>query len=369
MVPRPRKAGSKDLPPNLYRKTDKRNGKTYYTYRDPLTGRMFGLGQDKEAAIREAIEANFAEVLKPSLATRVSQPEPKKEKVRTFSEWIVEYRTVRSERNFSIHSQNNFRGRIKRLEDEFGPKDIKAIKTMDVASFLNTFTKEGKAHMSKALRSLLRDVFAEAIAVGWCDTNPVDATKAARVKVKRERLSLELWKAIYEVTDKPWLKRAMELALVTGQRRDDIGSMLFKDEQDGFLHVIQSKTGSRLRISTTLRLDAIDLDLATVIKRCRDRILSKHLVHHVKAHVTTKPGSPVGIDSLTRAFADARNKAAEQMGIALGDNPPTFHEMRSLAARLHSAEGRDAQKLLGHKSAAMTEVYKDGRGTGWIDVA
>lgn len=369
MVPRPRKAGSKDLPPNLYRKTDKRNGKTYYTYRDPLTGRMFGLGQDKEAAIREAIEANFAEVLKPTLSTRIAQPEPKKEKAQTFSEWVTEYRVIYAEKNLSIHSQRNFRSRIQRLEDQFGSMDIKAIRTMDVASFLSALTKEGKAHMSKALRSILRDVFAEAIAVGWCDVNPVDATKAARTKVKRERLSLELWKAIYEITDRSWLKRAMELALVTGQRRDDIRSMLFKDEQDGFLHVIQSKTGSRLRLSTSLRLDAIDLDLATVIKRCRDRTLSKHLVHHSKKYSTAKPGEPIGLDTLTRAFSDARNKAAAQMGITLGENPPTFHEMRSLAARLHSAEGRDAQKLLGHKSAAMTEVYKDGRGTGWIDVA
>jgi hypothetical protein len=88
MVPRPRKTGSKDLPPNLYRKTDKRNGKTYYTYRDPVSGRMFGLGQDKEAAIIEAVAANHAEVLKPTLRARLAEPQPDKGK--TFSEWLVE---------------------------------------------------------------------------------------------------------------------------------------------------------------------------------------------------------------------------------------------------------------------------------------
>lgn len=35
MSPRPRKAGSLDLPVNLYAKDDKRSGKTYYQYRDP----------------------------------------------------------------------------------------------------------------------------------------------------------------------------------------------------------------------------------------------------------------------------------------------------------------------------------------------
>ena len=367
MVPRPRKTGSKDLPPNLYRKTDKRNGKTYYTYRDPVTGRMFGLGQDKEAAILEAVSANHAEILKPTLQARIAQPTP--EKGRTFSEWMIEYNVIYAEKGLGVHSTRNFKSRSGRIEQALGDKELRSIRTMDVATFLATFTKEGKADMSKALRSMLRDIFAEAIAAGWCDLNPVDATKAPRSRVKRARLSLELWKAIYEATDRPWMKRALELALLTGQRRDDIRSMLFKDEHDGFLHVIQSKTGMRLRLATSLRLDAIDLDLGTVIKRCRDRVLSQHLVHHVKTMAKVKAGAPIKLGTLTMLFAEARDKAAAALGIDLGESPPSFHEMRSLAARLHAAEGRDAQKLLGHRSASMTDLYKDGRGTDWIDVA
>ena len=75
MAPRPRTAGSKDLPPNLYRKTDKRNGVTYYTYRDPMTGRSFGLGTDKAAAIREAHAAN-AHFSPASLAQRMQAGQP-----------------------------------------------------------------------------------------------------------------------------------------------------------------------------------------------------------------------------------------------------------------------------------------------------
>jgi integrase len=367
MVPRPRKTGSKDLPPNLYRKTDKRNGKTYYTYRDPVSGRMFGLGQDKEAAIIEAVAANHAEVLKPTLRARLAEPQPDKGK--TFSEWLVEYHGVYAAKGLGIHSMNLYKSRIKAIEVALGNKYLREIRTMDVATFLTTYTKAGKAPMSRALRSMLRDVFVEAIAAGWCDHNPVDATKAARSKVKRSRLSLELWKAAYEATDRPWLKRAMELALITGQRRDDIRSMLFKDVEDGFLYVIQSKTGMRLRLSTSLRLEAIDLDLATVIKRCRDKVLSKHFIHHSKTVAVAKAGSPVKLDTLTLQFAKARDEGAAALGIDLGDHPPSFHEMRSLAARLHAAEGRDAQKLLGHRTAAMTEMYKDSRGTDWIDVA
>lgn len=369
MVPRPRKAGSKDLPPNLYKKTDKRNGKTYYTYRDPVTGRMFGLGQDKEAAIREALEANFAEVLKPSLASRIAQPEVKKEAAKTFSNWMVEYRAICAEKGLGANSTRNLKSALNRLEDVFGPLVMQDIRTIDVASYLTSLIKEGKANTSKSMRGYLRDIFAESIAAGWRDTNPVDATKTARPKVKRERLSLELWKAAYEETDKPWLKRAMELALITGQRREDIASMLFKDEQDGFLYVIQGKTKAKLRLNTSMRLEAINLDLGTVIKRCRDRVLSQYLVHHSRSFGKVNAGNSIMLNTLSSAFASARDRAVEKLGITFTGTPPTFHEMRSLAARLHDAEGRDPQKLLGHRSPAMTELYKDSRGSEWIEVA
>ncbi|PUA41452.1 integrase [Pseudomonas protegens] len=367
MAPRPRKTGSKDLPPNLYRKTDARNGITYYTYRDPITGRMFGLGKDKEAAIREAIAANHADAIKPLLTDRLNattQPAG-----RLFSDWLVEYRQIYADRKLSASSNRNVNMRINRLDTVFGKKGIKEITTMDVADYLTAMTKEGKAQMARAMRSLLRDIFVEAQARGWANTNPVQVTKAARVTIQRERLTLDLWKAIYAEAQKPWLRRAMELAVLTGQRRDDIAAMLFKDVHDGFLHVIQSKTGARLRINTALRLNSLGLDLATVIKQCRDHVLSQHLVHHSQASGRAKTGQPLVLDTLSSAFAEARDNAAAKLGITFERKPPSFHEQRSLAARLHEIEGRDPQKLLGHRSAAMTDLYRDSRGAEWIDVA
>jgi enterobacteria phage integrase len=369
MAPRPRKEGSKDLPPNLYRKTDARNGVTYYTYRDPISGRMFGLGKDKDAALREALAANQAEHLKTSLNERIAAPAAKATPARPFSRWITEYATIYQERDLADESVRNALMRLKRLDAEFGHHDIRDISTMDVAQYLGGMAKEGKSQMARAMRSLLRDVFSEAIAAGWTDKNPVEVTKAARVKIKRERLTLEMWRLIYAEAKSPWLQRAMELAVLTGQRREDIASMLFKDDRDGHLHVIQSKTGARLRISTALRLEALDLDLAAVIKQCRVGVLSKHLVHHHRTISRAKAGQPIMLDTLSKAFADARDAAAKRHGLSLGERPPSFHEMRSLAARLHAEEGRDPQRLLGHRSAKMTDLYRDSRGAEWIDVA
>ncbi|HHQ6614567.1 TPA: tyrosine-type recombinase/integrase [Serratia fonticola] len=65
-------------------------------------------------------------------------------------------------------------------------------------------------------------------------------------------------------------------------------------------------------------------------------------------------------DALTKAFVKARNATT----LELGDNPPTFHEIRSLASQLFSTEKGEefAQRLLGHKSAVMTKKYLDPRG-------
>lgn len=367
MAPRPRKLGAKDLPPNLYRKTDIRNGVTYYTYRDPLSGRMFGLGKDKEVAILEAVAANMTMMAPATLGERIAAPAATP--ARPFSKWITEYTAIYRERGLADESVRNALMRLKRLDAEFGQQDIRDISTMNVAKYLGDMAKGGKTQMARAMRSLLRDVFMEAIAAGWTDKNPVELTKAARVTIKRARLTLEMWRLIYAEAKQPWCQRAMELAVLTGQRREDIAAMLFKDEHDGHLHVIQDKTKVRLRISTALRLDVLDLELAAVIKRCRTKVLSKHLIYHHRNIGRAKAGTPIVLDTLSNAFAEARDAAAMKHGLDLGENPPSFHEMRSLAARLHAAEGRDPQRLLGHRSTKMTDLYRDSRGAEWIDVA
>jgi integrase len=364
MAPRPRKTGSKDLPPNLYRKKDRRNGVTYYSYRNPSTGKVYGLGTDKEAAIAQAVAGNHSMFAKPALAERMERPAK-----RAFGKWLAEYGRIIEEREIEDNTKRNLRMRIKRLDAEFGKHDINAVTTIMIADYLGAMVKAGKSQMSRAMRSLLRDVFMEAIAAGWAEANPVEVTKAARIKVKRERLTLDMWRAIHARAGTAWLKRAMELALITGQRRDDIASMLFKDEQDGYLHVIQHKTKQRLRLSTSIGLQCIGLDLASVIKLCRDNVVSKHLVHHARTISKAKAGSPIMLDTISKKFAEARDAAVSAGEIVVSGSPPTFHEMRSLAARLHAAEGRNAQALLGHKSAKMTDLYKDSRGAEWIDVA
>ncbi|WP_276508254.1 tyrosine-type recombinase/integrase [Yersinia kristensenii] len=48
--------------------------------------------------------------------------------------------------------------------------------------------------------------------------------------------------------------------------------------------------------------------------------------------------------------------------------PPSFHEIRSLAARLYKAQNMNAKDILGHKSQSQTDRYIDTRGKEWTIV-
>lgn len=67
----------------------------------------------------------------------------------------------------------------------------------------------------------------------------------------------------------------------------------------------------------------------------------------------------INLDSLTKGFVKARNFSGREFT----DNPPSFHEIRSLAGRMYEVEfGKEfVQRLFGHKSEKMTAKYLDSR--------
>lgn len=137
----------------------------------------------------------------------------------------------------------------------------------------------------------------------------------------------------------------------------------------GYLFIVQSKAkdkskASKIRIPLTLELDALNLTLAECISECRDMVVSRYMLHHIRHAGLTKPGDKLSDKGIESRFKEARTAAG-----VTGAHPPTFHEIRSLSARLYKAQGVDAQALLGHKSAAMADLYQDVRGSEWITVA
>lgn len=141
--------------------------------------------------------------------------------------------------------------------------------------------------------------------------------------------------------------------------------MLFSDVRNNRVFITQRKTSHKLAIPLNLELKALGLLLEAVIDLCRRDNPSDYMIYSAVRRGGRKPG-PVTPVALTQAFAEAR----ELSGIKFGENPPTFHEIRSLASRLFEAEnGEDfAQKLLGHKNLSMTKKYLDSRGQEYMMV-
>lgn len=239
MAPRPRDGRNNGMPLNVYRNHNS------YVWRHPVTGQKYGLGSNRQEAFAQAHEANIAVLNlleKPRLVHRIAgQPE-------TLAEWIESYKGVIDKRfndeKIAKSTRDNTKQRCDVITSKIGTVILKEVSTRTIADFLKTYEHEGKRRMGQAMRSLLLDVFREAIAAGWCDRNPVEVTRAERVATKRERLSLDQFMAIYERAreDSPeWMVFCLELAILTDQRRGDLAKMKYRDIKDGCLNVVQQK--------------------------------------------------------------------------------------------------------------------------------
>ena len=366
--------------PNLYCKFDRRTSKVYWQYRHPITGKFIGFGTDGDTAREAAMAANAMITEQQSkqinflIDMTVKNATNKDAGIRV-SDWVEKYLALQSERvEHGEIKKSTFRVKkicVLVLSKKLPNVRLKNVDTKSLAAIMDEYKAEGKTRTAQMLRSHWSDLFKEAQHSGEVEPgfNPAMATRMPRSKVTRARLSLLEWKEVYKAAGslQPYFQNAMLLALITGQRRGDICNMKFSDVWDGYLHITQQKTGSRLALPLTLFLPDINMSLGDVIKRCRDQVLSKYLLHHNRGQGSAAAGDRIEDKSLSRSFKEARDLAGIKFD--KDSTPPSFHEQRSLAERLYSAHGIDTQTLLGHKSASMTEKYHDDRGADWITLA
>ncbi|ERB08778.1 site-specific integrase [Escherichia coli] len=374
MAARPRK--NNVSVPNLYPLYSRKVNKVYWRYKHPVTGKFHSLGTNEAEAIAIATEANtrLAEQRTRQILAISDRIATSKGKAITTSTWLDRYQAIQDDRlksgDIKLNTYKQKAKPVSLLRERAGLKLISAVDVRDIAQLLDEYIAVGQPRMAQVVRSVLIDVFKEAQHYGEVPPgyNPALATKQPRRKITRQRLSLEEWQKIFEIADAShrYMGNAMLLALVTGQRLGDISRMKFSDIWDDHLHVVQEKTGSKIAIPLSLRLNAINWSLRNVVARCRDYAVSPYLVHFFRTTSQAERGAQVKANTLTMNFSKARDLA----GIDWGDgSPATFHEQRSLSERLYKEQGIDTRKLLGHKTQQQTDRYHDDRGKDWSKIA
>ncbi|HAX3198671.1 TPA: tyrosine-type recombinase/integrase [Escherichia albertii] len=373
MAARPRK--NNVSVPNLYPLYSRKVNKVYWRYKHPVTGKFHALGTNEDEAIAIATEANtrLAEQRTRQILAISDRIATSKGKAITTSTWLDRYQAIQDDRlksgDIRLNTYKQKAKPVSLLRERAGMKLISAVDVRDIAQLLEEYISAGHPRMAQVVRSVLIDVFKEAQHYGEVPPgyNPALATKQPRRKITRQRLSLEEWQKIFDIADAAhrYMGNAMLLALVTGQRLGDISKMKFSDIWEDHLHVIQEKTGSKIAIPLSLRLNAINWSLRDVVARCRDYAVSPYLVHFFRSTSQAERGTQVKANTLTMNFSKARDLAEIDWGTG---TPATFHEQRSLSERLYKVQGIDTQKLLGHKSPNQTARYHDDRGKDWINI-
>lgn len=374
MAARPRK--NNVSVPNLYPLYSRKVNKVYWRYKHPVTGKFHSLGTNEAEAIAIATEANtrLAEQRTRQILAISDRIATSKGKAITTSSWLERYQAIQDDRlksgDIKLNTYKQKAKPVSLLRERAVMKLISSVDVRDIAQLLDEYITAGQPRMAQVVRSVLIDVFKEAQHYGEVPPgyNPALATKQPRRKITRQRLSLEEWQKIFDIADSShrYMGNAMLLALVTGQRLGDISRMKFSDIWDDHLHIIQEKTGSKIAIPLSLRLNAINWSLRDVVARCRDYAISPYLVHFFRSTSQAERGAQVKSNTLTMNFSKARDLA----GIDWGEGTPaTFHEQRSLSERLYKEQGLDTQKLLGHKTQQQTDRYHDNRGKSWVKVA
>lgn len=361
---RPRRAANRDLEPHVYPPAA---GKRIYRYYDRRNGRIVSLKTDNRALANKrgrTLNAAIAEQL-ADLATQqiLAGPNPNLT-VAQWSERYIEQQERRlADKDIKPATLEVTRTRIRNIVTAHGALRLSEVNTRHVHQLIQDYTDADKRRSAQQIRTVYRDLLNAAVAAGEVETNVADATKAPRQRTKRARLTLENFLAIREHTE-GWATNLLNLALVTGQRREDLREMKFRDARDGRLHIVQRKTGARIRIPTALRLKAVDLSIEDVIAQCLDKAASPYLIHHQKHAGAAKPGDIIRATTMSQAFAEARDAS----GIEWKGTNPSLHELRSLSARLYEREGVNAKVLLGHTTDRMAATYQDSRGAEWIDL-
>lgn len=264
------------------------------------------------------------------------------EKDRTFSEMMERYMKEQAHRK-ALSSHIREHGCLGHLLPVFGEEILARITPKMIAEYKVKRRQEGAAAstLNKEIGTM-RHAFNIAIQEWeWCRENPV-----SRVTMEPVHNQIDRWltdaeeKALIEASPN-WLREILLFALNTGMRRGEILALQWRDVDftRGVLVVMKSKNHERRTIP-------LNNQVFELLMTKQNRGPKGPFVF------STSCGTAIDGRNLARAFYDA----LETSGI----ENFRFHDLRHTFATRLAQRGVDiykVQRLLGHKSPAMTQRY------------
>ena len=351
------------LPPNLYASVTK--GTLYYAYKHPVNKKRYGLGTNKLDAIKTArlmndkFEQRFE--IEKLLGCGLIKMNALCDEYRAF---IKQQLSVGKLAQSTVDNRGYTLDRVKL---KLGKTYARDIQTIDITRYLNKMydpkTGEGTARARDVHRGHLMLIFDYAIQEGYVDKfNPAEpCLKVSKKRVTR-RHTVEGWNAIYNAAE-PWLKNAMDLAILILQRRSDLVDIKFSDIKDGHIKVIQKK--SIKHDSAYIKIE-VTSELAQVIQQCKaDNLFSPYLIHRVPAK-RTKAAMDTGNHRtyitpayLSRAFKKVRDLVNPYPDYT-EEEQPGIHQGKALGSKLYKRRfGESATTMAGHTNKKMTNFYEE----------
>jgi integrase len=234
----------------------------------------------------------------------------------------------------SVTSKQKYIYISKRLVEDLGDIDIT---TMRRSTFINLQSKyKDRPAMANLMTRIASIALSYAVDLDILPANPIAGMKNLKIG-SFQRWEPDEVRFVIGLGDRR-ISTAVALAWYTGQRESDILNMRWRDIKDGYLTVVQSKTGSELKIK-------LHPDLVSLLDSIRGETIESHYI--------VSGDKPMSGDAFRTAF---RRKLAP-----LGFHK-TFHGIRKGVASSLAENGsslKEIAAILGHKSIKMAAYYSE----------
>ena len=263
----------------------------------------------------------------------------------TWADLIRHYKLSRKWRELKPGTMQSYERVISALVEKNGKKDPTAVSRAEIRAIHEKYADTPrKADSYLQIMSILFNFARHEL--DWPCGNPTEGIKL--FGTQREMLPWPEWlqKSWVTTCENTGAERALiayHLGVGTGQRASDLLAMEWSHFNDGFVDVVQEKTGTRMSIYCPNSLRTF---LASIPRRGRF-VLAKNLTE------------PLTYSALENEFRRVRDLIGEKA------KPYSMHGWRKLAAvQLAEAGASDAEiaAVTGHKALSMVQHYRKGAG-------